>query len=369
MVLAMTIPDYLGIYGARKLLFENDLFRSTSLYREYIERQFGFADIGGRGGVHPIIKGMGPLANVASFDADPSACLGCADQFDRNASKLHVYPYALGRESGPATLHITKNPAASSLLKPNLHYVDRYRVTPAEPTGSTLNVTLRSLDELMLSKGVDIAWENAELLKLDVQGYELEVLRGASETIKRATVAIFCEVEFFQLYENQPLFSDIETYLRQCGFSFFGFYNSSYKSSRKINKEISPLVRERLYWADAVFFRDPLRDAVATGGGACTLSKRALFSLIVSAMLLEYYDYALEVADFCATLGYLDANEIQNLGTVCHQLAAFSIQARTDSLARVMNSLTDMPQNGSKVFSDLVDEWRFYADHREPLKS
>ncbi len=193
--------------------------------------------------MHPIIEGLGPLAKVASFDADPGACLQSPAQAFSDAAKLQVYPYVLGRISGSALLHITNNPAASSLLPPNQHYVERYQVTPAEPTGSTLNVDLRYLDELILGHDADLSWEDAELIKLYVQGGELDVLLGASESIKHATVAVFCEVEFFQLHEDQPFFSDIEKYLRDHRFSFFGFYNSSYKSTRRVNNYESPLVR------------------------------------------------------------------------------------------------------------------------------
>lgn len=364
----MSKPDYLGIYGSRKSLYENSLFQSTSLYREYIEKPFGFLDIGGRGGVHPIIEGLGPLAKVASFDADPSACVQSPTQVSSDAAKLQVYPYALGRVSGSALLHITKNPAASSLLQPDPHYVERYKVTPAESTGRTLNVHLRSLDELISGEDAGLSWYDAELIKLDVQGGELDVLLGASETIKRATVAVFCEVEFFQLYESQPLFSDVEKYLRGQGFSFFGFYNSSYKSTRRINKDESPLVRERLYWADAVFFKDPVRDALSQCAGHA-LSKRGLYALITSAILLEYYDFALEVASLCGKIDYLDVVEIQNLSILCHQLSACKLQARTDSLEKVVEAMKNSPQNASRIFSSFIDEWRFYADHREPLKS
>jgi hypothetical protein len=122
-----------------------------------------------------------------------------------------------------------------------------------------------------------------------------------------------------------------------------------------------------LYWADAIFFKDPLRDAFGQSGKP-SLNKRGLYALITSAILLEYYDLALEVASLCGNFGYLDALEIQNLSFVCHQLSARNFQARADSLAQVLEAMKNSPRNASRIFSSFIDERRFYADHREPSK-
>jgi len=62
-----------------------------------------------------------------------------------------------------------------------------------------------------------------EFLKLDTQGTEFEILQGAERTLAERTVAVFCEVEFFQVMEGQKLFSDVELFLREHGFAFYGF--------------------------------------------------------------------------------------------------------------------------------------------------
>jgi FkbM family methyltransferase len=365
----MTKPAYLNIYGERKSLFSNSLFLGTKLYEEYLKMPLGFLDIGGRGGIHPIVDGLGRLVKVSSFDADPDACLGLRGHSGASSGDvpLRVFPYALGRDSEEALLHVTQNPAASSLLEPDSHYVERYRVTPAGMTGHTISVNIHTLDSLMNKDDVNLSWGDAEFIKLDVQGGELDVLAGAQNTIEKDTVAIFCEVEFFQLYKNQPLFSDIEVYLRKFGFSFFGFFNLASKSTQKIVKKDSPLVRERLYWADAIFFKDPVHEDANLGSQTSSFSRRNLFSLILIAMLLEYYDYALEVASLCNKRGYLDLDEVRQLSMLCHKLAEFNNEARSSSISNLIKLIHDDHANAAKNLSHFIDDWRFYADHRDPF--
>lgn len=59
------------------------------------------------------------------------------------------------------------------------------------------------------------------LLKIDVQGYEYEVLRGAEVTLANVDT-IIVETSYRQLYLHQPLFDDIYLFLRERGFVFSG---------------------------------------------------------------------------------------------------------------------------------------------------
>jgi hypothetical protein len=57
------------------------------------------------------------------------------------------------------------------------------------------------------------------LLKLDLQGYEIEALKGARAVLGR-TDYVLLETAFKRLYENEPLFEDLADYLRTAGFHF-----------------------------------------------------------------------------------------------------------------------------------------------------
>jgi methyltransferase FkbM-like protein len=60
----------------------------------------------------------------------------------------------------------------------------------------------------------------ADYLKIDVQGAELDVLRGAPRLLAEALV-VHAEVEFVPLYREQPLFADVDRTLRGAGYGLF----------------------------------------------------------------------------------------------------------------------------------------------------
>lgn len=73
-------------------------------------------------------------------------------------------------------------------------------------------VQVRTLDSMFPDVSVD-------LLKLDLQGYELEALKGGVNLLSR-TVRVISEIAWFELYEGQPLFTDIDGFLQSHGFRF-----------------------------------------------------------------------------------------------------------------------------------------------------
>src|SRR5262249_46093943 len=95
-----------------------------------------------------------------------------------------------------------------------------------------------------------------DLLKLDIQGAELMVLRNAEARLGDALV-IQTEAEFLPLYKDQPLYSDLDQFVRQRGFVLHRFFP-------QVSRVIRPLVVDdniyagmsQLVWADAIFVRD-----------------------------------------------------------------------------------------------------------------
>jgi FkbM family methyltransferase len=114
-----------------------------------------------------------------------------------------VLPYALGDRSGTDTIHVAANMGASSSLLPML---DRHiQAAPHAGFVGTETVQLRRLDEVwheIVEPGARV------FLKVDVQGYEAHVLRGAGAYAKECT-GLQIEASFVPLYEGSLLLPDV----------------------------------------------------------------------------------------------------------------------------------------------------------------
>jgi FkbM family methyltransferase len=155
---------------------------------------------------------MFPEAKIHAIEPNPNSVKSLEEKFSGNP-RVTIHPIALGSINSTIQFNVLNRADSSSILKPtalNHHYHPQEMDVAQE-----IQVPLRRLDEL-ISQPID-------LLKLDLQGYELETLKGATQILKQIR-AITTEIEFVPLYENQPLFSDIDIFLRQNGFSLLNLY-------------------------------------------------------------------------------------------------------------------------------------------------
>lgn len=239
------------------------------------EQPLGFVDIGARGGVHSLVQPIARFVDVLGFEPDKNACAGL------NAtigpwSYLRFLQVALSHRAGVATLwHCAAS--TNDSLRPVSHFVDRYKMVKFAQTGSE-EIQTETLDRVL----ADIP-EQGEFLKIDTQGTEYEILCGARRTLKERTAAIYCEVEFAQIYRGQKLFGDVEVFLREHGFSFLGFDNMSYRSRTPWKG------RERLLHADALFIKDPIEQE--------HMSVRQTQVAAMACLLCGYGDFAKEIME------------------------------------------------------------------------
>ena len=186
------------------------------------------------------------LAQVIGFEPNAKALA----QLNWQKGPFETYlPHAVG-DGRRHRLRFCAAPGMTSLLEPDPKVLSLFhgftewgRVTATEAVD-----TVR-LDDVPETTGL-------ELLKIDIQGAELMVFQNAVERLRTALV-IHTEVEFLPMYVGQPLFSDIDQFLRAQGFVLHRF-------DRLISRVVKPLLinndhkagLSQLLWADAIFIRD-----------------------------------------------------------------------------------------------------------------
>ena len=86
------------------------------------------------------------------------------------------------------------------------------------------------------------------------QGYELEIMRHGTATLAN-TLVIECETEFVPLYKDQPLFGDVQCFLRDQGFMLHKLIDVAGRPFRPFNPPNPYQPMSQLLWADAIFVR------------------------------------------------------------------------------------------------------------------
>ncbi len=167
-------------------------------------------DIGANAGTWTcLLKSLYPAARVEAFEPLDRFAADFARWTSAWPGDIRLHTLALGDHPGHATLHITDFADASSLLPLAEAGRAEFKVAPA----ATVTVPVARLDDLLASG----AAAPPDLVKLDVQGFELAVLRGGENALASAR-AVLCEVSTRAFYDGQPLFGDILIHLEARGF-------------------------------------------------------------------------------------------------------------------------------------------------------
>jgi FkbM family methyltransferase len=154
-----------------------------------------------------------PDARVIAFEPLPEV----AEHLRANLAdrpRVEVRTMALGRVDGTVPFYRNRYSPASSILR--LRSDARQSFAQVEESGA-VEVQLARLDTALQGDPL----EPPVLLKLDLQGYELEALHGAEATLRR-TQHVLLETSFRAIYEEEPSFDEVYGLMRSSGFRLLG---------------------------------------------------------------------------------------------------------------------------------------------------
>jgi FkbM family methyltransferase len=180
-----------------------------------------------------------PNAYIHAFEPYELYSLELIEKFKINP-KVNINAIGISDQIGEQIFNINKSIDTSSLLnskKTGLNSDEQVK------TLNKIKVQLTTIDDFMKNNNI----EQINILKLDIQGSELNALVGAKIGLENKKIdIIFTEAYFIQQYENQPLFVDIVNYLSRFGYVIQDIYNPIYGMSK-------------LAWCDVMFIRGDLK--------------------------------------------------------------------------------------------------------------
>lgn len=184
------------------------------------------------------VRGLSPDVYIHSVEPNPVVYKTLAAKAASDKRML-AHGCALGRSRGKVMLNITAASDFSSCLSVNEFGTKRFKDS-VEIT-SAVEVDLKTLDELMDSLSAEAAGARL-LLKLDTQGFDMEVLLGAAEVLKNVHVVV-TEASLQPIYAGTKLFPEVLEFMATNGFALSGFFPVSRSDDLRIIESDCVFVR------------------------------------------------------------------------------------------------------------------------------
>ncbi len=183
---------------------------------------------------------------VIGFEPDEEECR----KLNETSKGVHeYYPYFIGNGQS-ATYYKTNRTMTGSLYEPNTELLSLFQnLNELTILEETIPVETFRLDDLEFL-------DNIDFIKIDIQGGELMVFENAKKVLSDVFL-VQTEVEFVEMYKDQPMFADVDRFLRSQGFQFHTFTNRGSRCYK-------PLIVEdnvnrglhQILWSDAVYVKN-----------------------------------------------------------------------------------------------------------------
>jgi FkbM family methyltransferase len=262
----------------------NELLRDNPLY---------VVDVGASGGIDPRWRAFTPHFKGILFEPDPREYSRLRQASDAN---LIVLSAALSDTPGETEFHLCRKQQVSSVYRPNFSFITRFPDASRFDVVDRIRVVTNTLDNELRSAGIG----EVDFIKVDVQGFELAVLRGGREILNRV-IGLEIEVEFAPMYEGQPLFADVDVFLRERGFELFDLRRYFWK--RPATSEDSR--RGQLVFGEALYFRAP--ETVMTLAGS---TREKVIRAACTYLVYGYRDLAATLIEQGHSSGVLEARDV-----------------------------------------------------------
>ncbi|WP_027186547.1 FkbM family methyltransferase [Desulfovibrio inopinatus] len=247
--------------------------------------------------------------HVIGFDPGEGASEDARRHLEQRGVECEMYPLGLWSKKGTIPFYDIAPQGHASCYPLNEAFVKRLRYALAD--GPITFDETRPVGKIDIEVDtLDTWWGNAkrtspDFAKLDIQGGELEVLKGGTAVLDEL-VGLKVEVWFAEFYKGAPMFSDVDIFVRKHGFNYSIVPTDAWLPTIH-GRKAAPVNTKRLgafkangqtVTADVFFLRDPIAmdfDELCT---AKFFTAHKMLALVALCECFAQYDFALELAQW-----------------------------------------------------------------------
>ena len=305
-----------------------NLFISFEFEKYFQEYPFVMVDIGARGGIPKSWGALSKYLKVIGFEPDKQEYIKLSGRKNQEYHTKYL-DIALSDEKKSIKFHVTKGAWLSSVFYPNQTLLDKFSKTWGESL-TTIELEADTLDNQLKENQIN----DVDLIKLDTQGSELLILKGSTGVFNNQVIGVESEIEFVDVYKDQPLFSEVDLFLRKYRFHLMEIIRSKYWKRPVDNKFVRS--RGQIMYGDVLYLKEV--DAffeMISGIHDESFKKAKILKALVMSILYEHMDYGFEIIQRAIQGGLFNEKEKQLLRDYINK------QKRIDLIAEFLNKLPE----------------------------
>ncbi|MCH9734998.1 MAG: FkbM family methyltransferase [Actinomycetia bacterium] len=251
------------------------LRKHKAIFSQFVDANhlnFNFIDIGARGDIHSPWLELEDQSTIVGFEPDADEARRLNQKFGRRK----YFDIALWSEKTAREVFINEWESTSSMYPPNTEYISKFE--PQHWTGRrpklVQSVECETLDGILNNNRII-----PDFIKIDTQGSELEILKGAEFLLRRHSPMVTCETWCYEVYKGAHMMHDVIGFMDCAGYQVFDMELAA--SWRHKSDRVQEVSAKRKAIGYEVLFVKKFEDMSPEDGA----------SFLKSLLLLELYGY------------------------------------------------------------------------------